>query len=74
MTIYKCDRCGREFRISGALYRISVESEKYNDSDGWHCWCTNRHSGFYDVCEKCEKELITNFLDDLKGEKVNVSN
>jgi hypothetical protein len=69
MIIYKCDRCGNELMKREELYRICIESEKYDDSDGWHCWRSYRHSGFYEVCEKCEKELRSNFLDDLKGAK-----
>lgn len=69
MIIYKCDRCGKEFMTREELYRISIESEKYDDSDGWHCWRSHRHSEFYDVCEKCEEELRSNFSDDLKGAK-----
>ena len=59
MVIYKCDRCGKELGLRKDLYRISEESEKYDDSEGWHCWRSRRHTKYWEVCDECEKVLCS---------------
>lgn len=58
MVIYKCDKCGKELGLRKDLYRISAESEKYDDSEGWHCLRSRRHTKYWEVCDECEKSIM----------------
>ena len=62
MTIYRCDKCGKEMTKNTDLYRIRVESETYDDRKEMHCWKDKAKSRYFDVCVSCMNSLISSFV------------
>lgn len=64
-AITKCDRCGTTENADGMI-TILRERKCKNQHDGEY---TMRASTFYDVCEKCAREIELLFVSEEEADK-----
>lgn len=67
MIIYRCDKCGKDFPKRSDVFRIRIEKEVYDDSEGAHYYRDAGKTAFFDVCDACASDIMMNFIETIRG-------
>lgn len=61
MIVYRCDKCGKEFKSLADLLRVSATVETYDDREGMLYWKKQRSTKLYEVCKDCADDAMLCF-------------
>lgn len=68
MTIYRCDKCKKEFPEVTDICRIRMMSETCEYDGDTPVWYPYHKTIYYDVCTECAKNIFQTFVDVFKEE------